>query len=249
MDGGSTERWEDDGYRKVYASILAGEWEQYDAFDATHRAQSQFDLYRSGVGACSVFRTFQGWVSLSNSGTGRGSLQVVPLLREATAFVILRPFLQDVPPSSFCGANPGKVQDLFPAFHKELLDALVPMPDVRPGDSVWWHCDLIHAVEGSHGGAEDASAYYIPAVPLCARNAAYIRQQASCFLAGRTPPDFPPNHSEASVAGRGSPDDLDQLGRQMMGFDAWPAQPRAGEPLEDFMASNSLRHESAALAA
>lgn len=27
----------------------------------------------------------------------------------------------------------------------------------RPGDTVWWHCDLIHAVEGVHGGLEDAA--------------------------------------------------------------------------------------------
>lgn len=26
-----------------------------------------------------------------------------------------------------------------------------------PGDTVWWHCDLIHAVEGVHGGSEDAA--------------------------------------------------------------------------------------------
>jgi len=164
VDGGSTERWEDDDYRKVYAKILAGNWEQYDAFDATYRASAKYEMYGRNLGACSIFRSFQGWVSLSNSGTGRGALQLVPLLREATAFLILRPFLEDVPATSFCGANPGKVQDLFPEFHQRLIDALVAVPDVQPGDSVWWHCDLIHAVEGSHCGKEDSSVFYIPAV-------------------------------------------------------------------------------------
>ena len=42
-------------------------------------------------------RAFQGWLSLSNSGPGRGTLRVLPLLREATAYWMLRPFLPDVP--------------------------------------------------------------------------------------------------------------------------------------------------------
>eukprot|EP00913_Durusdinium_trenchii_P019882 g18689.t1 len=44
VDGGSTERWEDEEYRKVYRDILSGHWEQYDAFDATHRASARYDL-------------------------------------------------------------------------------------------------------------------------------------------------------------------------------------------------------------
>jgi len=32
MDGGSVERWEDEGYRKVYGEILRGNWEGFDAF-------------------------------------------------------------------------------------------------------------------------------------------------------------------------------------------------------------------------
>lgn len=32
MDGGSVERWEDPTYRSVYADILKGNWESYDAY-------------------------------------------------------------------------------------------------------------------------------------------------------------------------------------------------------------------------
>eukprot|EP00438_Fugacium_kawagutii_P008590 Skav203996 [mRNA] locus=scaffold2961:85773:89356:+ [translate_table: standard] len=142
VDGGSTERWEDDEYRKVYrhlvrwrfgdvsacnGEIFQGRWEDYDAFDATYRASASYDLSRS---------------SASGAPSARGDAMVDH---------------DDVLPSSFCGANPGKVQDLFPEFHQQLIDCLVPIPDVHPGDTVWWHCDLIHAVEGVHGGSEDAA--------------------------------------------------------------------------------------------
>jgi hypothetical protein len=33
MDGGSIERWEDEGYRSVYGKILEGRWEDFDAWE------------------------------------------------------------------------------------------------------------------------------------------------------------------------------------------------------------------------
>jgi hypothetical protein len=33
MDGGSVERWEDEGYRRVYSAILSGRWEAFDAWE------------------------------------------------------------------------------------------------------------------------------------------------------------------------------------------------------------------------
>lgn len=216
VDGGSTERWEDAEYRKVYREIFQGRWENYDAFDATHRASASYDLYGKNLGACSIFRSFQGWLSLSSAGQGRGALLLAPILREATTYLMLRPFMEDVLPSSFCGANPGKVQDLFPEFHQQLIDCLVPIPDVQPGDTVWWHCDLIHAVEGVHGGSEDAAVFYIPAVPFCEKNAAYVQAQAQAFKVHQTPPDFPANHCEVNCVGQGTEDDLSHEGRRAM---------------------------------
>eukprot|EP00927_Polykrikos_kofoidii_P054010 TRINITY_DN48506_c0_g1_i1.p1 TRINITY_DN48506_c0_g1~~TRINITY_DN48506_c0_g1_i1.p1 ORF type:complete len:482 (-),score=53.13 TRINITY_DN48506_c0_g1_i1:135-1517(-) len=243
VDGGSVERWEDDTYRACYQDILACDWERHDAWDATHRANARCDMYNLHIGACTVFRSFQGWLSLSNSGQGRGALMVVPLVREATSFLMLRPFLEDVPPTSFCGANPGKTQDLYPEFHKLITEGLVAMPDVRPGDSVWWHCDLIHAVEGAHGGTEDSSVFYIPALPLCRKNADYLQVQASNFKEGKTPPDFPPNHSEVPCTGRFTTEDLDELGLVAMGFAGVPAARVDGESEDDYAASKALRED------
>ena len=156
---------------------------------------------------------------------------------------MLRPFLRDVAPTSFCGANPGKTQDLFPEFHKAVMEGLVAVPDVRPGDSVWWHCDLVHAVEGTHGGAEDASVYYVPALPLCVKNAQYLYRQARHFAGGKTPPDFPPNHAEVPCRGRYTPQDLDALGSAAMGLAGVPEVRVDGESREDFAASAALREE------
>ncbi|CAK9112427.1 unnamed protein product [Durusdinium trenchii] len=175
--------------------------------------------YGKNLGACSIFRSFQGWLSLSHAGEARGALLLAPILREATAYLLLRPFMEDVLPSSFCGANPGKVQDLFPEFHQLLIDCLVPIPDVQPGDTVWWHCDLIHAVEGVHGGQEDAAVFYIPAVPFCEKNAAYVKEQAKALQQGHTPPDFPSNQCEVDCNGRGTEEDLSDEGRKAMAFE------------------------------
>lgn len=242
VDGGSTERWEDGEYRKAYSEILAGAWESYDAFDCTHRAHATFDICGAGLGACSIFRSFQGTLSLSSGGTGQGALLLLPMLREATAYLLLRPFFgSDVPPDSFCGANPGRVQDLYPEFHQELMDGLVPIPDIAPGDTVWWHPDLVHAVEPVHCGKEDAAAFYIPAAPLCAANARYAARQAEAFEQGRTPPDFPPNDSESGATSRATPHHLSSGGRLAMLAEVWPERPVDGESADDFAATSALR--------
>jgi len=42
--------WEDPEYSKCYTSILQGDWEKYDAFDATHRVNANMDMYNcSGI--------------------------------------------------------------------------------------------------------------------------------------------------------------------------------------------------------
>lgn len=243
VDGGSVERWEDEEYRRVYEHILACDWEKFDAWDATHRAEARCDMYNLGLGLCSVFRSFQGWMSLSNSGKGKGALMVVPMVREATAYLMLRPFMEDVPPNSFCGANPGRTQDLYPEFHQEIIEGLVPIPDVKPGDSVWWHGDLIHSVEGSNGGTEDASVYYIPSIPLCRKNVEYLRKQAEHFKAGKTPPDFPPNDSEVNCVDRCRPEDLTDEGLIAIGLGGLPEVRVEGETEEDFAASRTLRED------
>jgi hypothetical protein len=64
VDGGSCERWEEDGYGrgKVYDAIWQGKWEEYDPWESSTRLPVVSDKYQ-GVGACSMFRMFQGWLA------------------------------------------------------------------------------------------------------------------------------------------------------------------------------------------
>lgn len=64
VDGGSCERWEEDGYGrgKVYDAIWQGRWEEYDPWESSMRLPVVSDKYQ-GVGACSMFRMFQGWLA------------------------------------------------------------------------------------------------------------------------------------------------------------------------------------------
>ena len=97
QDGGSVERWEHEGYGRggVYDAVFAGNWEAYDPWDAAGRVDAVNDLH-NGLGACSMFRMFQGWLSMSHCGPLQGTLLVNPLLRLATAYTLLRPFFTPV---------------------------------------------------------------------------------------------------------------------------------------------------------
>ncbi|GJC85458.1 uncharacterized protein ColLi_08296 [Colletotrichum liriopes] len=96
VDGGSVERWERDGYGRgggTYDAVFRGDWEAYDPWDVTARVEAVQDLY-NGAGACSMFRMFQGWLSISACGPREGTLLVNPLVRHSTAYFLLRPFFR-----------------------------------------------------------------------------------------------------------------------------------------------------------
>ncbi|KAK7739681.1 hypothetical protein SLS53_005648 [Cytospora paraplurivora] len=96
MDGGSVERWLREGYGRggTYDAVFEGEWDtEYDPWDASPRIDAVNDLY-NGLGACSVFRMFQGWLSMSTVGPREGTLLVNPLLKLATSYTLLRPFFR-----------------------------------------------------------------------------------------------------------------------------------------------------------
>ena len=95
MDGGSLERWEPSGYAvaKTYNKVFEGKWEEYDPWDASKRIGAVLDLY-GGVGNCSAVRFQQAWLSMSEIQGGEGHLQVNPLLRASTAYLLLRPFFE-----------------------------------------------------------------------------------------------------------------------------------------------------------
>jgi Protein of unknown function (DUF1479) len=92
---------------------------------------------------------------------------------------------------------------------------------VLPGDTVWWHQDVIHAVEDHHKGRGYSNVIYIGAAPWCDKNQAFADKQATAFLAGRSGPDFAPEDYELDFAGRARADDLSSLGRMQMGLQPW----------------------------
>ncbi|KAK3988857.1 hypothetical protein QBC44DRAFT_242848 [Cladorrhinum sp. PSN332] len=226
MDGGSVERWEKQGYGSggVYDSIFRGEWEKgYDAFDATGRVGAVTDLY-NGLGACSMFRMFQGWMSMSNVKPGEGTLQAYPLVKEGLVYILLRPFFRAKRQGSdgyldednweftggvqmdsvLQGATPGRAQEMNEELHPhlELGKTMVNVPEVRPGDYVVWHCDAIHAVDKTHNGTSDSSVLYIPVCPTTESNARYAAKQRAAFLEGTPGPDFPGGKGESEHIGR-----------------------------------------------
>ncbi|OKL61623.1 hypothetical protein UA08_03861 [Talaromyces atroroseus] len=197
VDGGSLERWEDPEYSSVYSKILQGKWEEYDAFDARHRVSAKMDLY-NGAGACSMLRFFQGWLAMSDTSPGEGTLHVCPMITHSTAYTILRPFF-DVQTSlpnldaTFPGSVPGACQEYNPLTHPhlELAVTMVSAPAVQPGDYVAWHCDSLHSVDKEHRGTKDSSVIYIPATPLCEMNVDYLLKQREAAFNYSPPWDFP----------------------------------------------------------
>lgn len=93
VDNGSVERWEPDGYGAsgTYGAVFSGRWEDYDPWDSSPRLHISTDLYNRS-GSCSMFRMFQGFLSLSAIPAGSGALTVCPMLQLSTAYFLLRPF-------------------------------------------------------------------------------------------------------------------------------------------------------------
>ena len=168
VDGGSVERWLDHGYRSVYRHLLSGAVESYDPFDAAFRTVTR-EIPSPAV--CSMFRTYQGWTALSRQGPGDGTLNLVPIAN-AMGWVILRALQDDVPEDELCGAAPSRALTISEAYHAKLLRAYVPIPVVEPGDTVWWHPDVIHGVEDHHTGSGYSNVMYIGAAPACAKGRA-----------------------------------------------------------------------------
>ncbi|KAG9575142.1 DUF1479-domain-containing protein, partial [Aureobasidium melanogenum] len=236
VDGGGPERWESNEYGQVYESIWQGRWEDYDPWEISSRLSVKSDLYQ-GVGACSMFRAAQGWLSLSTTKAREGTLLVNPMLKHATAYYLLRPFFSakkgpmdpetgvfdesflapdnwvlDLPQTSWLqGASPGKGQELSNVLHPhlELDSTMIHIPEVRPGDYVAWHCDQVHAVDKKHEGTSDSSVLYIPACPLTIHNAEFLVRQRQAFLEGLPCPDFGGGVGETNHIGRPGVEDIE----------------------------------------
>jgi len=216
-DGGSVERWCEPTFRHVYREVFYGDPLAFDPFDAEGRTTTK-EIPSPAV--CSAFRTFQGWTALTKQGPGDGTLKLVPIAK-TTPWMLLRALQSDVPDGDLCGAQPGRALGALPKWHGELLEGLVSIPEVGPGDTVWWHSDVIHAVEDKHGGSGYSNVIYIGGAPWCDKNAAFAQRQAAAFTAGRSSPDFAPEDYEVGIEQRAHQDDLSPLGQMQMGLRAW----------------------------
>lgn len=214
MDAGTVERWIDPGFQKVYESVFAGDWRGYDPFDARHRLDTR-EIPSPAV--CSMFRTYQGWTALTRQGPNDGTLRLIPIA-EGISYVLLRALQDDVEETDLCGAAPGRALGVSPDWHPHLIAGLVSIPEVMPGDTVFWHTDICHAVADEHSGSEYASVIYIGSAPDCPENRAYLPRQRDAFLEGRSAPDFAPMDFEVDFKGRATVDDLTALGRAQMGM-------------------------------
>ncbi|KAL2255033.1 hypothetical protein VTK26DRAFT_4283 [Humicola hyalothermophila] len=176
-----------------------------------------------------MFRAFQGWLAMSRSGPGEGTLLVNPLVKESGVYALLRPFFRERKTgeevgnreryldegnwvftggeemgSELQGAMPGCAQEFPDGLHPhlELERTMVHIPEVKPGDYVVWHCDSIHAVDSKHAGKSDSSVLYIPVCPTTEASAQYVARQRDAFLKGTPGPDFPGGEGESRHIGR-----------------------------------------------
>ena len=223
IDAGSLCRWADPTYRKVYGSIFSGEPDNHDPYDLGVRKNADQELYK-GMAHSTVIRTFQGWTALTPTAPREGTIMVYPNIKTAIAYVLLRPFF--TPPQDlayimdsekwtlndstgwFPGTTKPDSQRLSRASHPHLRleECMVYMPQINPGDTVWWHCDvclsnphllaslilykMCHAVDTEHLGQNNASVAFIAACPTTPVNELYVKRQLAAILGGRPAPDY-----------------------------------------------------------
>lgn len=213
-DPGTLDLWMTEGYQRAFRHLFDGTVEDYDPWDAAHRTSGP--SYR-GSTMCSAFRTFQGWTALSDMDHDQGVLHTVPI-PAAMAYLMLRPLLDDVAEDDMCGVTTNQVFPASEKWHPLLMEALTGIPDVRAGDSVWWHADMIHSVAPVRGQRGWGNVMYIPAAPWCPRNEAYAAHVREAFVTGSSPSDFPDENYERDWVDRFGVDQLNAIGSRGLGL-------------------------------
>ena len=216
-DAGSIERWTESNYQKIYDKVFSDQFEQYDPFEAKHRDKT--DLIQSPA-VSNTFRTFQGWTALTEQGPSDGTLQLIPIAK-GMAYILTRALLEDVSENELCGSKPARALSANKEYHSLLLEGLVSIPKMNPGDTVWWHPDIIHAVEDNHTGKGYSNVVYVGSMPLCEKNLKYAKRQAESFLKGESPPDFAAENYETQFTGRATKEDLTSLGKKQLALIDW----------------------------
>lgn len=214
VDSGSIERWIDPAYQLVYREVFGGDIRAYDPFDAYQRT-STIEIPSPAV--CRMFRSFQAWTALTSQGPGDGTLQLLPVAN-AMAWMLLRALLDDVPEDELCGAAACRAMMISDQYHSLLKRGYGSIPLMQPGDTVWWHPDVLHGVEDVHRGTGYSNVMYIAPAPDCQKNRRYSDQQRPAFEQGLSAPDFAQDNFEVDFRDRFLPSDLSPLGRQQMGY-------------------------------
>ncbi len=214
-DAGSVERWSDEYYQKIYKDIFSDNFLRFNPFDAKYRDKTtEFE----SPAVAHVFRTFQGWTALTEQGPNDGTLQLIPIAK-AMAYILTRALLDDVPKDELCGSKLGKALSVNKEYHSLLLEGLISIPNMKPGDTVWWHPDVVHAVEDKHLGKNYSNVVYVGSTPYCKKNFDYVRKQAKKFLKGESPPDFAGEDFETNYKGRIKIENLTLLAKKQLAIE------------------------------
>lgn len=214
LDPGTLDLWMTEGYQQYFRHLFSGDFASYDPWDPAYRTEA---AVFPGSTMCSAFRTFQGWTALSEMRNDSGVLHTIPIPK-AMAYLMLRPLMNDVEGVDMCGVSLNCAFPVHRKWHSVLLEASSAIPSVQPGDSVWWHCDMIHSVAPVEKQQGWGNVVYIPAAPWCRKNATYVEAVCKAFLAGNSPPDFPAENYEANWNNRFREEDLNDIGRQSLGL-------------------------------
>ena len=216
-DAGSVERWTDKNYQKIYKDIFEDNFKDYNPFNAKFRDRT---IEFESPAVAHVFRTFQGWTALTEQGPNDGTLQLIPIAK-GIAYVLTRALLNDVPENELCGSKLGRALSVNKKYHSLLLKGLISIPKMKPGDTIWWHPDVIHAVEDQHSGKNYSNVVYVGATPYCKKNLKYVTKQSKKFLYGKSPPDFASEDFEVNYEGRVNFEDLSDLAKKQLGLKKW----------------------------
>lgn len=208
-DGVVSGGWRVEENAQIFRHVLAGAIDRYDPWDATDRV----DVGHGGVAPSSVFRTFQGWTALSEMHPDDGVLHAIPI-PAAAAYMYVRGIAGEL------GLSGGEAEAAPRRFRADdlLYGALVPIPRVEPGDTVWWHADVIHSVAAASNDVRWGNVMYIASTPGCPRNDDYRASMLERFVSGRSPLDFPAEDFEVDFVGRPTVDDLSPIGRGHFGL-------------------------------
>ena len=105
-------------------------------------------------------------------------------IAEGIAYVLLRALQEDVAEDDLCGAAPGRALGISRECHAELTAALVSIPEVIPGDTVFWHPDICHAVDDEHAGSESPVSSTSDPRPTARKIVAIFQNSARRFSRG-----------------------------------------------------------------